>query len=82
MSIKTSVIETEKPVNNWKKVKYPCIGVAENGEVVLFHAFEQGVSIKAGTNKDGNSVGTYWVTRVMDCFTPAPTSNQYILRNI
>lgn len=85
MAIKTLVKDTtvKPPVVNWKKVKYPCIGVADCGEAVLFSSFENGTVIsRSNSPKNTNRLGEVSECWAMDFFTPAPSTKQFILSNV
>lgn len=84
MPIKTQVKNTvvEPKQISWRKVKYPCIGIARNGEVVLFSAFEHGVTIVDSGIKDCNKVGHYSDSWISKNFDIAPSSKQFILSNV
>jgi len=69
------------PKTNWKKVKYPAIGVAENGIAVMFTSYGKGMVIKTGNNLRNYDIGHYYMSWDMDAFSLAPTTQQFILSN-
>lgn len=85
MPIKSELGNTEKPMTEaqWRKVKYPCIGIATCGEAVLFREFQCGTTIRSSNNpRNSNKVGTYSTDWAMEFFKPAPSTKQFILSNI
>jgi len=85
MPIKSHIKEpkVKLPITNWKKVKYPCIGIAvkTNSDVVLFHANGKGILITEGI-PSGNRLGTYSESWVMENFSATPSTQQFILSNV
>jgi len=82
MAIKSLVKDTaEAPKTDWKKVKYPAIGQAVDGETVLFRAYGEGMCIKAGNDPYGNKVGTYYEIWEMRQFNLAKFTKLFILSN-
>jgi len=85
MPIKTELVNTEKPMTEaqWRKVKYPCIGIATCGETVLFSESQCGTTIRRSNNpRNTNNVGTYSKDWAMSFFKPAPSTQQFILSNV
>lgn len=62
------------PRREWDNVKFPCQGIADDGQVVLFFKNQVGVTIKApsrGANMSTDYVFGYSDSWAMDCFVPA-----------
>ena len=62
-----------------KEIKYPCLMVAIDGEVVLFSAERKGTKVIANGNFE--PVGYYYERWDMRFFTPLPPTESITLQN-
>lgn len=81
VKVETKDVAVSKPIN-WEKVKYPCIGISNDGDstVVLFNDYEKGTVIHPGSDtafKTGH-ISTSWN---MEYFDRAATSKHFSLSN-
>lgn len=71
-----------KSIHNKAKqpeIKYPCLMVANNGDIVLFSEERKGIKIVNGTG--GDLVGSHSNTWIMKHFKPLPTTESVTLQN-
>ena len=60
-------------------VKYPCLMVGEQGQVVLFENYGCGTVVVSTV--EYQPIGNYSITWAMDCFTPLPPNESVTLKN-
>jgi len=75
-STKNPTPKSEKEV--WKDVKYPCVGVAADGDAVLFSSFRKGIALSIRNPWGDIAYSTDWD---MSHFTPAPSTQIFSISN-
>lgn len=74
-----STVTLKDDVSNWDTVKYPCMGIApDDNLIILFREEEMGTVIDVGLNKAWK-LGDWCDAWVMAFFIPAPKGTKVVL---